>query len=88
MKKKKTWMFQFEPILARNALCGMTRCLIDAFIFHKTVEGHDFWQGQVDAGKLSEEARGCLRKMIEDHRVAYSRPHVRKVDRDRERISA
>ncbi len=82
MLKKKAWMLQFEPILARNALVGIPLCLVDAFVFDKTPEGHEFWQEQVDNRKLSLEAKDHLRKMLADHRAAYKRPYARKKENE------
>lgn len=73
---KPQWMSNFNADRAKNVLSyGYTGyALCEAFIWHDTIEGHDFWvkeDGNLREGKpISERARTALTRMIAEYEAA------------------
>lgn len=50
----------------QKALDGEVPALMLAFVWADSHDGHDFWEAQVDAGKLSDEGRKRLEEMLRE----------------------
>lgn len=66
----KHWLTNFNAQATRGLLAYRyvkEDLLLDAFIWDRTPQGHEFWRRQMEHGEFSAIARRALREMLREY---------------------